>query len=190
MVRPGDAVEIDRTVTKDGVVSIAGSTHLIGFAWAGRRVTLPLPPGSLRAQRKVHDSGRIMVTGQNIKLGPRSPRQDRHRRHRRHPSAHPAWRRRDRRTPTTKPQTHHPIPRHRRSQPQQPSSISRRQPVKNVMSPYTDNVPAPAKRQPSSPPAETNSADSEQNLPQKVRRHAEPPLPTGQFHSARLGTFT
>ena len=32
VVRPGDAVEIDRTVTKDGVVSIAGSSHLIGFA--------------------------------------------------------------------------------------------------------------------------------------------------------------
>ncbi|OBI95751.1 transposase [Mycobacterium alsense] len=115
VVRPGDVVEIDRAVTKDGVVSIAGSTHLVGFAWAGRRVTLrldghlmhavvdnaligtwpcpidtdqlgrlsgarppstplpppPLPPGSLRAQRKVHASGRIMVAGQNIKLGPR-----------------------------------------------------------------------------------------------------------------------
>jgi transposase InsO family protein len=115
VVRAGDAVEIDRTVTKDGVVSIAGSSHLIGFAWAGRRVTLrldghlmhavidnaligtwpcplgtdqlgrltgartpstplpppPLPAGSLRAQRKVHASGRIMVAGQNIKLGPR-----------------------------------------------------------------------------------------------------------------------
>lgn len=40
---PGaDVVEIDRTVTKDGAVSIAGSAHLIGFAWAGRRVTLRL----------------------------------------------------------------------------------------------------------------------------------------------------
>lgn len=110
VVRPGDVVEIDRTVTKDGVVSIAGSSRLIGFAWAGRRVTLrldghlmhavidnaligtwpcpigtdqlgrltgartlstPLPPGSLRGQRKVHASGRIMVAGQNIKLRPR-----------------------------------------------------------------------------------------------------------------------
>ncbi len=115
VVRPGEAVEVERTVTKDGVVSLAGATHLIGFAWAGRRVTLrldghlmhavidnalvgtwpcpldteqvgrlqgarppatplpppPLPAGSLRAQRKVHDSGRIMVAGQNIKLGPR-----------------------------------------------------------------------------------------------------------------------
>jgi len=42
VVRPGDVVEIDRTVTKDGVISIAGSPHLIGFAWAGRRVTLRL----------------------------------------------------------------------------------------------------------------------------------------------------
>jgi hypothetical protein len=31
----------------------------------------PLPAGSLRAQRKVHDSGRILVAGQRIKLGPR-----------------------------------------------------------------------------------------------------------------------
>jgi hypothetical protein len=42
VIRPGDAVEIERTVTKDGVVSIAGSSHLIRFAWAGRRVTLQL----------------------------------------------------------------------------------------------------------------------------------------------------
>jgi transposase InsO family protein len=111
----GGAVEIERTVTKDGKVSIAGGAHLVGFAWAGRRVTLrldghlmhaiadnalidswpcpidtdrlanipgaqtpstplpppPLPAGSLRAQRKVHASGRIMVAGQGIKLGPR-----------------------------------------------------------------------------------------------------------------------
>jgi transposase InsO family protein len=42
VIGPGDAVEIDRTVNKDGVVAIAGSSHLIGFAWAGRRVTLRL----------------------------------------------------------------------------------------------------------------------------------------------------
>lgn len=111
----GGAVEIQRTVTKDGKVSIAGATHLVGFAWAGRKVTLrldghlmhaiadnaligswpcpvstdrlasipgartpstplpppPLPAGSLHAQRKVHATGRIMVAGQRIKLGPR-----------------------------------------------------------------------------------------------------------------------
>jgi transposase InsO family protein len=111
----GGAVEIQRTVTKDGKVSIAGATHLVGFAWAGRKVSLrldghlmhaiadraligtwpcpvstdrltsipgaqtpstplpppPLPAGSLRAQRKVHETGRIMVAGQGIKLGPR-----------------------------------------------------------------------------------------------------------------------
>ncbi len=111
----GGAVEIDRTVTKDGNVNIAGQAHLVGFAWAGRKITLrldghlmhaiadnaligswpspvpaegltsihgartpstplpppPLPAGSLRAQRKVHASGRIMVAGQGIKLGPR-----------------------------------------------------------------------------------------------------------------------
>lgn len=109
------AVEIQRTVTKDGRVNIAGGTHLVGFAWAGRKITLrldghlmhaitdnaligswpcpvsadrlasipgartpstplpppPLPAGSLRAQPKVHDTGRIMVAGQGIKLGPR-----------------------------------------------------------------------------------------------------------------------
>nr|WP_205669167.1 integrase core domain-containing protein [Amycolatopsis suaedae] len=114
-LEPGQIVEIDRAVTKDGVVSIGGINHLVGFAWAGRRVTLrldgrllhaiadnaligtwpcpigtdkigqlrgartpstplpppPLPAGSLRAQRKVHASGRIMVAGQGIKLGPR-----------------------------------------------------------------------------------------------------------------------
>jgi transposase InsO family protein len=112
---PGTAIELDRAVTKDGTVALAGATHLIGFAWAGRRVTLrldghlmhavadnaligtwpcpvptdrlaslrgarpvstplpppPLPAGSLRAQRRVHASGRIMVAKQNIKLGPR-----------------------------------------------------------------------------------------------------------------------
>lgn len=112
---PGQVVEIDRAVNKDGVVTIGGTNHLVGFAWAGRRVTLrldgnllhaiaddaligtwpcpintdkigqlrgartpstplpppPLPAGSLRAQRKVHASGRIMVAGQGIKLGPR-----------------------------------------------------------------------------------------------------------------------
>ncbi|MGC7103153.1 IS481 family transposase [Amycolatopsis lurida] len=111
----GQAVEIDRAVTKDGTVRIAGKPHLVGFAWAGRTVTLrldghlmhaiaddslvgtwpspistgqlgklrgartpttplpppPLPAGSVRAQRRVHASGRIMVANQNIKLGPR-----------------------------------------------------------------------------------------------------------------------
>ncbi|MBY8862050.1 IS481 family transposase [Nocardia sp. CA2R105] len=115
VVEPGQVVEIDRSVNKDGLVGIGGIDHLVGFAWAGRRVTLrldghllhaiadnaligtwpcpisrdriprllgartpttplpppPLPAGSLRAQRKVHASGRIMVAGQGIKLGPR-----------------------------------------------------------------------------------------------------------------------
>ncbi|ONH60423.1 transposase [Frankia sp. CcI49] len=109
----GQAVEIDRAVNKDGLVAIGGADHLVGFAFAGRRITLrldghllhaitdgaligtwpcpiptdrlgqlrgarlpatPLPPpplsaGSLRAQRKVHATGRIRVAGQNIKLG-------------------------------------------------------------------------------------------------------------------------
>jgi hypothetical protein len=108
-------VEIERTVSQHGTVDIARSAHLIGFAWAGRRITLrldghlmhaiadnaligswpcpvpahqlarlhgarqpatplpppPLPTGSLRAQRKVHANGKIMVARQSIKLGPR-----------------------------------------------------------------------------------------------------------------------
>ena len=115
VIPPGQAVEIVRAVNKDGRVAIGGTTHLVGFAWAGRRIVLrldghlmhaiadnalvgtwpcpipadrlgrivgaqtpstplpppPLPAGSLRAQRKVHASGRIMVAGQGIKLGPR-----------------------------------------------------------------------------------------------------------------------
>jgi hypothetical protein len=111
----GEAVEIERAISSDGTVTIAGSGHLIGFAWAGRKVALrldghlmhavidnaligtwtcpipasrlrqlkgarapaaalpppPLPAGSLRAQRKVHANGRIMVAKQSIKLGPR-----------------------------------------------------------------------------------------------------------------------
>jgi hypothetical protein len=115
VITPGTAVELDRSVTKDGTITLAGAPHLVGFAWAGRKVTLrldghlmhaiadnaligtwpcpvptdrlarlqgarpsstplpppPLPAGSLRAQRRVHASGRIMVAKQNIKLGPR-----------------------------------------------------------------------------------------------------------------------
>jgi hypothetical protein len=112
---PGGAVEIDRKVTRDGHVTIAGHHCQIGFGLAGRTVTIrldghlmhaiadnaligtwptpitaeraaglpgiraaatalpppPLPPGSIRAQRRVHASGRIMVAKQSIKLGPR-----------------------------------------------------------------------------------------------------------------------
>lgn len=38
----GEAVEVDRRVTKDGIVSLAGDTHLVGLAYAGRTVTLRL----------------------------------------------------------------------------------------------------------------------------------------------------
>ncbi|PZS27738.1 MAG: IS481 family transposase [Pseudonocardiales bacterium] len=115
VIGAGEAVEITRLVSYDGTVSIAGTSHLIGFAWAGRRTALrldghlmhaiadhaligswpcpiatdqlarlqgarqpttplpppPLPSGSLRAQRKVHANGKIMVARQSIKLGPR-----------------------------------------------------------------------------------------------------------------------
>jgi hypothetical protein len=42
VVPEGGAVEIDRSVTKDGVVTIAGTTHLMGFAHASRKITLRL----------------------------------------------------------------------------------------------------------------------------------------------------
>lgn len=115
MISPGEAIEIERVVNRDGATQIAGHRHVVGFAWAGRTVTLrldghlmhaiadgalvgtwpcpigrdqlgrvrgarttatplppaPLPAGSLRAQRRVHESGRILVAGQRIKLGPR-----------------------------------------------------------------------------------------------------------------------
>ncbi|MEU4522155.1 hypothetical protein AB0F52_25985 [Amycolatopsis sp. NPDC024027] len=38
----GGAVEIERSVTKDGQVTTAGSPHLVGFVWADRKVTLRL----------------------------------------------------------------------------------------------------------------------------------------------------
>lgn len=48
----------------------------LGRLRVARTPTTPLPPaplpsGSLRAQRRVHESGRILVAGQRIKLGPR-----------------------------------------------------------------------------------------------------------------------
>ncbi|WP_370523859.1 integrase core domain-containing protein [Nocardia sp. CY15] len=115
MIAPGEAIEIERVVTRDGTAQIARHRHVVGFAWAGRTIILrldghlmhaiadgalagtwpcpigrdqlgrvrgarttasplppaPLPAGSLRAQRRVHKSGRILVAGQRIKLGPR-----------------------------------------------------------------------------------------------------------------------
>jgi hypothetical protein len=115
VITPGQAVEVDRKVRRDGNTTIAGHHLVVGFAYAGRTVTLrldghllhaiidnalvgtwpcpipsdqlgrlagvraattplpppPLPPGSIRAQRRVHASGRIMVANQPIKLGPR-----------------------------------------------------------------------------------------------------------------------
>ncbi|WP_157187568.1 hypothetical protein [Nocardia vinacea] len=110
-IRTGEATEIERTVDRDGLVSIANTKHPIGVARAGERIILRLdghlmhaiadnaligtwpcpvpadrisrlpgartpsaplpPPGSLRAQRKVHADGNIMVAKQNIKLGHR-----------------------------------------------------------------------------------------------------------------------
>jgi hypothetical protein len=115
LLAAGQAIEVDRKVHRDGHVSIAGSKCQVGFALAGRTVTMrldghlmhaiaddalvgtwpcpttadnaarlprartastplpppPLPAGSIRAQRRVHANGRIMVNKQPIKLGPR-----------------------------------------------------------------------------------------------------------------------
>ncbi|MFJ7138057.1 hypothetical protein ACIQU9_35110 [Streptomyces fungicidicus] len=48
----------------------------LGQIHGARTATSPLPPpplpaGAIRAQRKVHASGRFMINGQFIKLGPR-----------------------------------------------------------------------------------------------------------------------
>ncbi|MDO0929544.1 hypothetical protein QQY24_30725 [Streptomyces sp. TG1A-8] len=111
----GEPVEAERKVHRDGIVCLAGGRHQVGFALAGRTITLrldghlmhaiaenvlmgtwpcpvptdrlgrvdgartatsplpppPLPAGAVRAQRKVHASGRFMINGQFIELGPR-----------------------------------------------------------------------------------------------------------------------
>jgi transposase InsO family protein len=46
-IRPGDAVEVDRTVAPNGVIGLAGRQHLIGYHLAGRRVTARLDHGVL-----------------------------------------------------------------------------------------------------------------------------------------------
>ncbi|MDQ1005973.1 hypothetical protein QFZ82_000458 [Streptomyces sp. V4I23] len=110
-----EPVEVARKVHRDGVVCLAGGRYQVGFALAGRTITLrldghlihaiadnalmgtwpcpvpadglgqihgartatsplpppPLPSGAIRAQRKVHASGRFVINGQFIKLGPR-----------------------------------------------------------------------------------------------------------------------
>ncbi|MEW2581039.1 hypothetical protein [Streptomyces syringium] len=103
-------MEIDRKVNRDGQVSVGGAHHQVGFALAGRTITLrldghlmhaiadnalmgtwpcpisteqvgalagartpPLPAGSIRAQRKVHASGRIMVAKQFTSSAPATP---------------------------------------------------------------------------------------------------------------------
>lgn len=115
VVAAGQPIEVDRKVRRDGNTTVAGHHVVVGFAHAGRSVTLrldghlmhaiidnalvgtwpcpisgdrlarlpnaraastplpppPLPAGSIRAQRRVHASGRIMVANQPIKLGPR-----------------------------------------------------------------------------------------------------------------------
>ncbi|MGW6425051.1 hypothetical protein ACWF82_20450 [Nocardia sp. NPDC055053] len=49
VIGSGESIEIDRTVDKDGVVGIGGQQHLVGFAWAGRAVTLRLDGHLLHA---------------------------------------------------------------------------------------------------------------------------------------------
>src|SRR4029079_16861754 len=60
--RPRDAVEIDTTVTKDGGVSIADSSHLIGFAWARRRVH----PATRRAPGPVGKTRYVSASVRNL----------------------------------------------------------------------------------------------------------------------------
>ena len=38
----GAAIELDRAVNKDGKIALDGTQHLVGFAYAGRRITLRL----------------------------------------------------------------------------------------------------------------------------------------------------
>ncbi|MFF3505502.1 hypothetical protein [Streptomyces sp. NPDC003247] len=108
-------VEVDRKIHHYGIVCLADGRYQVGFALAGRTITLrldghlmhaiadnalmgtwprpvpadrlgeidgartatsplpppPLPAGAIRAQRKVHASGRSQINGQFIKLGPR-----------------------------------------------------------------------------------------------------------------------
>jgi len=117
VITPGTAVELDRAVAKKGTITLSGAPHLVGFAWAGRKLTLrmdghlmhaitdnaligtwpcpvpsgrlarlqgarpistplpplPLPDGSLRAQRRVHASGRIVVASRTSNWDPATP---------------------------------------------------------------------------------------------------------------------
>lgn len=43
-IPPGQAVEIDRVVNREGGVGISGHRHVVGFAWPGRTVPLRLDP--------------------------------------------------------------------------------------------------------------------------------------------------
>jgi transposase InsO family protein len=52
-------------------VSASQAARLPGARAASTALPPPLPAGSIRAQRRVHASGRIMVNRQPIKLGPR-----------------------------------------------------------------------------------------------------------------------
>nr|WP_199827070.1 helix-turn-helix domain-containing protein [Streptomyces sp. WM6378] len=112
-VPAGQAVEVDRLVHRDGLISLKGEEYQVSNSFAGRRITLrldghlmhaiadetligtwpcpvsrgqlsslrgartasgrlPAPAllaGAMRVQRRVSDSGRIMVTSQRLKLG-------------------------------------------------------------------------------------------------------------------------
>lgn len=116
VVPAGEAVEIDRLVHRDGLISVKGEDYHVSNGFAGRKITLrldghlmhaitddaligtwpcpvgrdqlpslrgaraasgrlpapALPTGAMRVQRRVSDSGRIMVTRQRLKLGKRN----------------------------------------------------------------------------------------------------------------------
>ena len=63
-LRPKKFAETPLSITTDRLARLSGARIP-----STRLPPPPLPAGSLRAQRKVHATGRIMVAGQRIKLG-------------------------------------------------------------------------------------------------------------------------
>ncbi|WP_063820467.1 IS481 family transposase [Nocardia aobensis] len=49
VIRPGETIEIERTVNQHGQVALGGTGHLVGAAWAGRRIALRLDGHLLHA---------------------------------------------------------------------------------------------------------------------------------------------
>ncbi|MFE3002624.1 hypothetical protein ACFXG4_47620 [Nocardia sp. NPDC059246] len=49
LIHPGDVIEVDRLVDRDGSVSLAGGKHLVGLDFAGRAITLRLDGNLMHA---------------------------------------------------------------------------------------------------------------------------------------------